>query len=288
MSYWEAIILGIVQGITEFLPISSTAHIVIVQQLLGLYFPGLVFEIFLHQASILAVILFFRKDLIVLIQGFLRFLARRRPEDRVHFYFGIYIVVATFITGVLGLLLQNVMGDGLKSPLVVSAALATTGVFLILIERVRQLGNVTVETMGFRHAVIVGLAQTVAVLPGISRSGATLVASLWCGLNRETAVRYSFLLAIPVILGSSVLALRKVDASMIEAIGAGPLLVSFVMTFIFSVIGIVWLIDFLKRGKLLYFAIYCFLVSGFVFFYFDRDMTFDVIEQEEVPADILD
>lgn len=288
MSYWEAILLGVVQGITEFLPISSTAHIVIVQQLLGLHFPGLVFEIFLHQASVFAVILFFRKDLAVLIQGFVRYLMTRGREDRVHFLFGLYIVLATFITGLLGVLLQNIMGDAIKSPLVVSAALTTTGVFLILIERVRKTGSLTQETMGFRHAVVVGLAQTVAVLPGISRSGATLVGSLWCGLNRETAIRYAFLLAIPVILGSSVLAVRKVDMGMIQSTGFGPLLAAFAAAFVFSVIGIMWLIDFLKRSKLIYFAFYCFFAAAFVFFYFERDMTFEVAEKDEQPAAVLD
>jgi undecaprenyl-diphosphatase len=276
MSYIEAIILGIVQGVTEFLPISSTAHIVIVQHLFGLTFPGLSFEILLHQASVLAVIFFFRKDLIELVVGFFRYFVSRKPEDRVHLFFGLYIVVATVITGVLGYTLQRGLGENLKSPAMVALALTLTGIFLILIERFRKIGDVDVSGMRLRHAIIVGLAQTAAVLPGISRSGATLVAALWCGLNRETAVRYSFLLAIPVIVGSSVLALRDVEAGLFEAVGIGPLVVCLVVTFIFSVIGIIWLIDFLKKSRLLYFAIYCFLLAAFVFFYFDPGTLMDL------------
>lgn len=281
MTFWEAIILGVVQGLTEFLPISSTAHIVIVTYLLELEFPGLAFEIFLHQASVLAVIFYFRKDLWDLALGSLRFLRTRSREDRVHWMFGIYIVVATLITGVLGYLLQKAMGDGLKSPVVVAAALTVTGFFLIFIERFRKYGDITESGMKYRHSFLIGLGQTAAVFPGISRSGSTLVAALWTGLSRETAVRYSFLLAIPVILGSSVLAFPHLRDGLIGKAGVLPLATAFVIAFLCSLAGIVWLIEFLKRSKLIYFAIYCFLLSGFVFIYFDHDTVFDV---EPAPA----
>jgi len=267
MSYLEAIIFGIVQGITEFLPISSTAHIVITQHLLGITFPGLAFEIFLHQASVLAVIFFFRRDLVALIFGFLRFLRFRGSEDRVHFFFGLYIVVATLITGILGYSLQRGLGDAIKSPVMISVSFMLTGFFLIFIERFRSYGDTDESRMKLRHSIIVGLGQTAAVLPGISRSGATLVAALWSGLNRETAVRYSFLLAIPVILGSTMLEVRNVQAGLIDIGGIGPLIVAFAATFGFSVLGIIWLIDFLKKSRLVYFAIYCFLIAAFTFFY---------------------
>jgi undecaprenyl-diphosphatase len=276
MSYIEAIIFGVVQGVTEFLPISSTAHIVITQYLLGIRFPGLSFEILLHQASVLAVIFFFRKDLLELIVGFFRYLKTRKPEDRVHFFFGLYIVVATGITAVLGYTLQQGLGDNLKSPAMIAVALTATGGFLIFIERFKAPGSIGEEGMRLWHAIIVGLGQTLAVLPGISRSGSTLVAALWCGLNRDTAVRYSFLLAIPVIMGSSVLGLRKVEVGLVEMAGIGPLVVAFVVTFLCSVLGIIWLIDFLKKSRLIYFAIYCFLLAGFVFFYFDPQIVMEV------------
>ncbi len=271
MSYLEAIIFGIVQGITEFLPISSTAHIVITAQLLGHSFPGLSFEIFLHQASVLAVILYFRKELMDLVLGFFRFIKTRRPEDRVHFMFGIYIAVATTITGVLGYTMQKTLMDQFRSPTVISASLLVTGMFLVFIERIRTYGDINESSMKLRHSILVGLGQTVAVIPGISRSGSTLVAALWCGLERETAVRYSFLLAIPVIVGSSVLALKDVQGELFGSIGFGPMAVSFVVGFIFSLIGIIWLIDFLKKSRLIYFAIYCFIVALLVFFFLDPE-----------------
>lgn len=276
MSYIEAIIFGIVQGLTEFLPISSTAHIVIAGQLLGHTFPGLSFEIFLHQASVLAVVLYFRRELFELVAGFFRFLISRRPEDRVHFMFGLYIVVATLITGVLGSVLQKSLVEHLKSPSVIAGSLFATGLFLLFIERVKTYGRVDEGSMTFRHAIWVGLGQTVAVIPGISRSGSTLVAALWCGLNREAAVRYSFLLSIPVILGSSLLALKDVQGDLLGSIGVGPMAVAFGVGFISSLIGIVWLIDFLKKSKLIYFAVYCFVVAVLVFFFLDPQALLEV------------
>ena len=276
MSLIEAIIFGIVQGITEFLPISSTAHIVITQMIFGYTFPGLAFEIFLHLASAFAVIIFFRKDLWNIVTGFFRFLNKRSADDRPQFYFGIYILVATFITGVLGSILTNVTADSIKTPPFIAGALVVTGLSLIFIERFHRTGRKTEDTMTFWDSVLVGLGQTLAVIPGISRSGATLVVSLLAGLNRETAVRYSFLLSIPVILGSTVLAVDEISMEVISYIGIGNLVVSFIVTFIFSLLGIIWLIEFLKKSKLIYFAVYCFIVAILVVVFLDPNLVMDV------------
>ncbi|MBU9714750.1 undecaprenyl-diphosphatase UppP [Evansella tamaricis] len=276
MTLFEAIVFGIVQGITEFLPISSTAHIVITQMVFGYTFPGLAFEIFLHLASVLAVIIYFWKDLWRVIQGFFRFITKRQKEDKTEFYFGVYILVATCITGVLGKILSDVTADVMKTPPFIAGALLFTGFALIFIERYHKTGNKTEETMTFWDSVLIGLGQTLAVFPGISRSGATLVVSLLAGLNRDTAVRYSFLLAIPVILGSTVLAIDDLSESMIAYIGPLNLIVSFVVTFIFSLLGIIWLISFLKQSKLIYFAVYCFVVAILVYVFLDASMIMEV------------
>lgn len=276
MSLFEAIIFGIVQGISEFLPISSTAHIVITQLIFGYSFPGLTFEIFLHLASVLAVILYFWKDLYEIIIGFFRFLMKRNTADKVKFIFGIYILIATLITGVLGMLISDFIGEGLKTPGVIAVSLTITGFALIFIERFHKTGTKNEATMTGKDAVIIGLGQTLAVLPGISRSGATLVVSLLRGLDRDTAVRYSFLLAIPVILGSTVLGVRDMTPEIISYIGPLNLIVSFLVTFVFSVLGIIWLIDFLKKSKLIYFALYCFALAVFVIFYIDPTTVIEI------------
>ena len=274
MNYIEALIFGIVQGITEFLPISSTAHMVITQLLLGYNFPGLAFEIFLHQASVLAVIIYFRRDILDVITGFFRYFQNKTQENRAQFFFAIYIVVATVLTGGLGVLLQDFVSESMKTPPFIAGALTVTGALLIFIEKFHRYGHRTEKNMNFFDALIVGLGQTLAVLPGISRSGTTLVAALWAGLSRETAVRYSFLLSIPVILGSSLLAIGDLKNAMWLEIGLGPLFAAFIATFIFSWIGIVWLISFLKQSKLTYFAIYCFLVAFLVYAFLDSTVIF--------------
>ena len=267
MPLFEALIFGIVQGITEFLPISSTAHIVITELLLGYNFPGLAFEIFLHIASVFAVILYFRRELWAVITGFFSYFSNKSNENRVHFRFGLYIIVATIITGAAGLLLKNLVVDVMKTPPFIAGALVVTGTFLIIIERFKKYGDRCENKMRLLDAIIVGLAQTIAVLPGISRSGATLIAGLWVGLERETAVRYSFLLVIPVILGSTVLAVGDISGAIFITIGLAPLVTAFITTFIFSLLGIIWLINFLKKGRLIYFALYCYLVAILVFIF---------------------
>ncbi|MFC5714107.1 undecaprenyl-diphosphate phosphatase [Thalassorhabdus alkalitolerans] len=276
MSWYEALIFGIVQGLSEFLPISSTAHIVITQMVFGYTFPGLSFEIFLHIGSILAVLLYFRKDVVEVVTGFFTFLTTRSSHHRTSFFFAIYILVATFLTGFLGLLLNDFVSDIMKTPPFIAGALATTGLFLILIERFHKYGSRTEKDMTFLDSIFVGLGQTLAVLPGISRSGATLITALYCGLNRDTAVRYSFLLSIPVILGSSVLAFDDIGGGAFASIGTGNLIIAFIASFIFSWIGIVWLIGFLKKSKLIYFAIYCFVLAVFVVTQLDPTVVIDV------------
>ncbi len=267
MTYPEAILFGIVQGISEFLPISSTAHIIITELLLGYDFPGLSFEIFLHLASILAVAVYFRRDLAVIISGFFAYRTDRSAENLVSFRFGIYIIVATIITGVLGVALKNVVADVMKSPAFMAGALALTGVFLVIIERFHRYGSRTEKEMTLRDAIIVGLGQSIAILPGVSRSGSTLIVALFAGLSRDTAVRYSFILAIPVILGSSVLAIGDIGGGFFAGLGWGPLAVSFITTFVFSWLGIAWLIDFLKKGRLVYFAVYLFILAITLYFF---------------------
>lgn len=276
MTIIEALIFGIVQGIAEFLPISSTAHIVIAQMLFGYTFPGLSFEIILHLGSVAAVILFFRKDIIHLIQVFFRFLLKRNTEDRPEFLFILFIIIATFITGALGIILEGAVGDGIKTPFVIAGSLTLTGIFLILIERFHRIGTRTEKEMTILDSIVVGLAQTLAVLPGISRSGTTLIAGLYAGLSRKTAVRYSFLLSIPVIAGSSVLAIGDLTSGQLGIIGYGPIAVALIASFITSYIGIIWLIDFLNKGRLIYFAVYCFVLAALVIGFLDAGTVIDV------------
>jgi undecaprenyl-diphosphatase len=262
MNWWEALILGLVQGVSEFLPISSTAHIVLTQKLLGLSFPGLAMEIFLHMASALALILYFRKDLIKLIRSFFSFLVSKKHEDKSNFFFCVYILVATLMTGVLGVLLKDYLDQNLKTPLTISMAFFVTAFFLVYVERIRRTQTRDQAQMTAKDSLWIGLAQSVAIIPGISRSGSTLVAALLVGLNKDTAIRYSFLLALPVILGSSVLGLKDWnEGALSEGVTPFVLFVSFASSFLASLAGIRWLIRFVQSSRLYYFAIYCVVLA---------------------------
>jgi undecaprenyl-diphosphatase len=268
MTILEAIVLGLVQGLTEFLPISSSAHLVITQLLFDISFPGFGFEILLHLGSVLAVIIYYRKDLIELIIGFFSYIKNRSEENKTNFWFSIYILVATVITGVAGILFEDYISTALKGPTVIAISLAITGISLILIERAIRTGNRTEKDMTLFDSVIIGIGQSIALIPGLSRSGTTLVFGMFAGLTKETAVRYSFLLSIPVILGSTVLAIKDLlNGELLAVAGAFPLLVAVVVTFVSSLIGIVWFINFFKRSKLIYFSIYCFVLAFVVYFF---------------------
>jgi undecaprenyl-diphosphatase len=282
MSFLDAILFGLIQGLTEFIPVSSTAHIVLLAKLLGVETPGLTFEIFLHIASLLAVIIYFWRDLWSIVTGFLRCLPPliKEPKrfrllhalllgdlhlgslrdisfaDRVGFRFCVLLLIATFITGVLGILLSDWLGDAIKSTPLVAGALLFTALCLVLVEWVQRVGVRPTESMTWVDAVVIGLAQTIAVLPGISRSGATLIAGLAMHLSRETAVRFSFLLAIPVLTGTALLGIRKIGDGDLEGIPIFALVLSFIISFIASIVSIRWLIQLLKKQRLYWFAIY--------------------------------
>lgn len=265
MTLWEAVFFGLVQGLSEFIPVSSTAHVVILGRLLELETPGLTFEIFLHLASLLAVVIYFQRDLLRLIRGNLRFIfahQTHQPEDRTAFYFSIYLLVATLITGVLGILLSDALGDGIKAMPIVAGGLLLTAVLLVLVERAQRIGQRELSELKWTDAAVIGLAQTVAVLPGVSRSGSTLIAGLYLKMSRATAVRFSFLLAIPVLLGSSVLALKDIQAGDLAAVGGSSLALSFSVSFIASMISIIWLIRLLEQQRLYWFSCYLVLLAG--------------------------
>ncbi|AST97993.1 undecaprenyl-diphosphate phosphatase [Shouchella clausii] len=270
MSLLEAVILGLVQGITEFLPISSSAHLIIVQSLFGMTFAGFSFEILLHLASVLAVILYYRHDLIEIIRGFFAYFTKRTPQNKAMFWFAIYLVIATGITGVAGILFEDYISETFKAPIFIALALAVTGLFLIIIERFVRHGNRTEKEMTIWDSIIVGLGQCLALIPGLSRSGTTLIVGMFAGLTKETAVRFSFLLSIPVILGSSVLAIDDlISGELLASTGLFELVASFVVTFIASWLGIVFFLNLVRKSKLVYFAVYCFIVAILVFIFQD-------------------
>ncbi|OIJ22171.1 undecaprenyl-diphosphatase UppP [Anaerobacillus alkalidiazotrophicus] len=268
MNWFEALLLGIVQGLSEFLPISSSAHLVIVQQLLGINIEGnqLEFEVLLHFASLLAVTIYFRKEIKEVMIGFISYLLLNKKENRVHYRFGWLIIIATFVTAVLGKLFEDLLGKNITNTATIGVSLIITGLFLFLIEHGIRPGKRTIRQMTWKDGLIVGIGQALAILPGISRAGSTLVTALWCGLNKETAVRYSFLLSIPLILGISVFEVPKMSRVYFETYLLETT-IAFLGSFVFALIGIKWLIAMVNRTKLSFFALYCIILGLFVWFY---------------------
>ncbi|MGY0692786.1 undecaprenyl-diphosphate phosphatase [Virgibacillus sp. FSP13] len=252
-------VLGLFQGITEPIPISSSGHLVILRELFGLEIKGLSFEILVNFGSLIAVLVVYRKDIIRLIDHFFRFIFTRDAAAKKDFQFVMYLVVATIPTGIIGLLLEDYISSKLSTVAVVGITLLITGVALWIIRNLR--GNKNDGDLTVKDAVIVGLAQSVALVPGISRSGATIVAAMLLGMKQETALRFSFLLYIPVSLGITVMSVGDIvndnnfDALMI------PYLLAFMASIIASYFALKWFINIMRQGNLKYFAFYCFIVG---------------------------
>jgi len=258
MSFWEALILGIVQGLTEFLPVSSSGHLALANALLGGAGPAeenLLLSVVLHAATALATVVVFRKDIFSLLKGLLK-----NPEDQ---RFALLILLSMIPVGVVGIFfkdkLETLFGDNV---LFVGCMLLLTGFLLLLTHYRRQEFG---REVGFLDALVIGLAQAVAVLPGISRSGSTIATALLLGVDRNKAARFSFLMVLPPIAGATLLELKDFMEAQAagEAIGLsfGALGVGFVAAFVSGLVACQWMIRLVQRGQLFYFAVYCFIVG---------------------------
>ncbi len=260
MSVFRAIVLGLVQGATEFLPISSSAHLVLVPWLLGWPEPSLAFDAMVHWGTLAAVVAFFWRDLLALAKGWGRSLATRRlndPEARLA-----WLILVGTLPGLLAGLLWEDFFEGLfSSPAKVAGLLLVTGTLLAVSERMGLSRRRRTDELNLFDSLLIGAAQACAIAPGISRSGATIAMGLWRGLEREAAARYSFLLATPIIFGAGVLQLIKVLASGGVSGQLVPLILGFLAAAISGYLGIGWLLAYLQRSKLYAFAIYCWIAG---------------------------
>lgn len=252
MSVLQAIVLGALQGATEFLPVSSSGHLVIGRELLGLSDIPVLFDVLLHIATLTAVVVVLRRQVLAVATGTLRYLIGRRDEPaRVMARIAVIIVCATLVTGILGVALRMVVdADDARTA---SALFLVTAVLLIAGKTRR--GARTQADLGVVDGIVIGLFQAVAVLPGISRSGATITAGLFRGLDRGQAGEFSFLLSIPAILGALVLTLG--DAEVLTAqLSVTALLAGCAAAMVVGATSIVLLLRLLRRGRLYLFAAY--------------------------------
>lgn len=256
MNLLEAIILGIIQGATEFLPVSSSGHLILLPSLFNIPIPSLSVAAVVHEGTLLAVLIYFRRDLLQIVKAVWAGIVQRKPLATEDSRLGWYIAIGSIPAAAAGLTLESSFERIFGTPSYAAVFLLGTALILFVGERLLT-GKKTVAEMGWLDALIIGIAQMMALLPGISRSGSTIAAGLWRGLDRTAAARYSFLLGVPAILGAGVLA--AIDfAGMDDIASQLPVLTaSFLSAAITGYICIHFLLGWLRGHTLYGFAAYC-------------------------------
>ncbi|MBM7540158.1 undecaprenyl-diphosphatase [Amphibacillus cookii] len=258
----QYIFFGFVQGFTEPIPISSSGHLVIVQDLFGLKMENLSFEILVNFASLIAVVIIYWDDIIRLARNGLNYIIKKDHLSKSEFDFILYLIVATIPAGVVGILFEDVIASTFSTAKMVGVTLIVTGFALWIIRNLR--GQKAEGDLTLKDAIIVGLAQSVALIPGISRSGATIVAAMLLGMKQATALRFSFLLYIPVSLGTLILSVDQLFDDQFPILWPAYLL-AFITAAIATYFSLRWFMNIMARGNLIYFSIYCFVVGIFAF-----------------------
>jgi undecaprenyl-diphosphatase len=264
MDFLQALLLGLIQGITEFLPVSSTAHLILTPYLFGWQLDEqavFIFDVLLQFGTVISVLVYFWRDLWGIARGVVSGLVTRQPLATPEARLGWLIVVATLPAVVIGLLLKDNVEALHRQPIVVAIILMAAAFLIFLSERLGQRAR-GLETITWRDAVLIGCSQALALLPGVSRSAATICGGLLCGLDRPTAARFSFLLSIPALTGASVLAARDLldtpdFTQYLPALTAGTL-----ASMLVGLVCIHWLLGWLARRSMDVFGWYRLLAGG--------------------------
>ena len=267
MSYFEAVILGLIQGLAEFLPISSSGHLALMQQWFGMEEDKvLLFAVLLHVGTLVSVFIVYWKDVWELIKELgltIRDIFTGRGlkiQERPTRKLGVMIIVATIPTGIIGILFNDFFNSLYNSVIPIGIGLIITGFLLILAERMGSASR-GIQQMNYRNALFIGTVQGIAICPGISRSGSTLFGSLMCNLDRKFAVKFVFLISIPSILGSAVMEAPAAIQSGLEPGQLGPILAGMAVAAISGLIAIKTMIKIVSDKKLSYFSYYVWILG---------------------------
>ena len=257
MEIINAIILGIIQGITEFLPVSSSGHLEIAKAILGENKVGeesLLMTVVLHFATALSTIIIFRKDILEILKGLFQF------KNNDSFWFSLKIVFSMIPAALVGVFfndeIEALFGGALT---LVGSMLLVTGLLLFLADKAKA----SAKKVGVKHAILIGISQAIAILPGISRSGATISTAVLLGIDKEKAARFSFLMVVPLIFGKIAKDILSGDIQY-ETTTFIPLIVGFIFAFLTGMFACKWMIKLVKSSQLKYFAYYCFAIGGIV------------------------
>ena len=257
MEIINAIILGIIQGLTEFLPVSSSGHLEIAKAILGENKVGeesLLMTVVLHFATALSTIIIFRKDILEILSGLLQF------KNNDSFWFSLKIVLSMVPAAIVGVFfndeIEALFGGALT---LVGSMLLVTGLLLFLADKAKA----SAKKVGIKHAILIGISQAIAILPGISRSGATISTAVLLGIDKEKAARFSFLMVVPLIFGKMAKDILSGDIQY-ETTTFIPLVIGFIFAFLTGMFACKWMIKLVKSSQLKYFAYYCFAIGGIV------------------------
>lgn len=254
MSWLEALILGLVQGLTEFLPVSSSGHLELTKAMFGdssLPEESLMMTVVLHAATALSTIVIFRKDIAEILKGLLQF------KNNEQFQFSVKIVLSMIPAAAVGVLLEEEIEQFFGGQiLLVGCMLIVTAGLLFLADKAKS----TLNPVSYKNAFIIGISQAIAILPGISRSGATISTSVLLGVDRQKAARFSFLMVVPLILGKMAKDILSGDLANSQT-ETSLLIIGFVAAFVAGLLACQWMIALVKKSQLKYFSFYCLIVG---------------------------
>ena len=254
MDWIEAFILGVIQGLTEFLPVSSSGHLELAKLILPSQYTGessMLMTVVLHFATALSTVVIFRKDLLQVIQGLFQFQWNEATK------FSVKIIISMIPAALMGVFFDDIIESFFNGAvLLVGSMLLVTGGLLFLADKAKN----TTKEVRFFHSIVIGISQAIAILPGISRSGATIGTSVLLGIDREKAARFSFLMVVPLIFGKIAKDLLSGDFSTLN-MEVAPLAIGFIAAFITGLFACTWMISLVKKSKLVYFSLYCFVVG---------------------------
>lgn len=261
----KMVIIGLVQGFTEPIPVSSSGHVMIVSEILGLGEQGFTFAILTNTASLLAILYIYKHDIVRLASNSILYLKTKKRRYQSDFHFVCFVIIGTIPAGFLGFLLNDYIAENV-SMTTIAVMLFVTGIALWLIRNIK--GNKDERDITIKDAFLVGLGQAVALTPGISRSGATIISAIAVGMKQDTALRFSFMLYIPVSLGGVILGFSDFINEPNKSTLAIPYLAAFVATLFMTYFAMKWFMGIMKTGKLVYFTYYCFIVGALLLIFF--------------------
>lgn len=264
MELFRSILLGVIQGATEFLPISSSGHLVIIPAFLKIESPNLSLAMFLHFGTLIAVLIYFRKDVANLIKSFFSIFKKERSLiEKKYLKLLILIIIAIIPAVVFGVLFSDRIDQSFSKPKLVSILFIINGFLLLSAHFYSKKGETSLENAKIKNAIFVGFFQVFSLLPGISRSGSTISGGIFSKLKKEDAAKFSFLLSIPTIFGAFIFELRNIFKFETQNISILHAVIGTIVSFLCGVFAIRFFLNLVKKGKLYYFSIYC-LILGLI------------------------